>query len=505
MTLYLCLRHQVLCGLLLVLIPFTLLPAEDFTVDSLRDAGDYELGDGYCSDRHPIFDFRAKCTLRAAIQEANNLHSDDVIFLGSGRHILTIDGIDEDNAATGDLDIRGNLVISGEGATETIIDGAGLDRVFHILGAAEVTLEKLTVTGGAAMGNVNSQAGTGGGVFVGTNAFLRLQYTRLTGNKAFSGGGIGAWYADEIEILYSDVSHNEVQEDTPGHMGIGGGLYVGGTNLEVLYSTVSHNSCRTKTDASCLGGSYITYCGDIPGSGLIMRNSTVSSNKGSGLFLSSCNGIIENATFYGNTGYGISIKDFSSPAHPVSARNTIFANNGIEDCYLQVGDWDFLLGFNLSSDDSCDLNSVGDKVDTDPELYPLGTYPPTPPAITMTHHPKWGAPVIDAGRNLSSVTDDQEGFPRPLDGDKDLDEYHDIGAIEVLPCFFDDDLLFHDETLDKNIYIACNSLTAGPNIIIDGSHVSFLVRDSVAIGKNFRVKSGTTFKVTISRQAGIRI
>ena len=39
----------------------------------------------------------------------------------------------EDNAATGDLDINGNVTIKGKGASSTIVDGNTLDRVFQVL------------------------------------------------------------------------------------------------------------------------------------------------------------------------------------------------------------------------------------------------------------------------------------------------------------------------------------------------------------------------------------
>lgn len=519
MTLYLRLRYQVLCGLLLALIPFTLLPAKDFTVNSMADRGDYAPGDGFCSDRHPIFDLRAKCTLRAAIQEANVLTGPDLIILGSGRYTLSIAGAGEDGALTGDLDITDRLTIRGEGAAATFIDAAGLDRVFHIRGVIEVTLENLTVTGGEVMDDPVIPGGMGGGVLVENRAFLRLLRTRIAGNKAVLGGGIGGTNAREIEILYSEVTRNLVQSKVTLNVtqkdfvyaSNGGALYIqpdsGGdaTNIDIAWSTISHNSCSAMTDANCLGGISLEGCGDVPG-GLLMSNSTVSTNKGAGLSMLSCNGTIENSTFYGNTGYGIDYySDSGSPGHFVTARNTIFAHNGIKDCNLVVqGSWDFKYGHNLSSDDTCDLSPVvSDKINTDPELYPLGTYEPISDAIGLTHHPRWGAPVIDNGEDLLTINDDQEGVPRPLDGNGNDFAHHDMGAIEVLPCVYPHpfDLVVGNELVTGNL-VVCNRLSVGNRVDVDDGPVTFSARTSVKMGDRFKVHSGTIFKVVMSRTAG---
>src|SRR5207249_8949703 len=90
-------------------------------------------------------------SLRAAIMEANTTAGADQIVLPAGTYNLTIAGADEDFAASGDLDITDSLTITGAGAATTIIDAStipGGDRVLDILGAINVNLANLTVTGG---------------------------------------------------------------------------------------------------------------------------------------------------------------------------------------------------------------------------------------------------------------------------------------------------------------------------------------------------------------------
>ena len=95
---------------------------------------------------------RGTCTLRAAMQEANALAGADQVDLGVGVHELSIDSADEDEAATGDLDLTDDLTIAGANAYLSIIDANGVDRVLDQLAAAdtplELTLRDLTITGG---------------------------------------------------------------------------------------------------------------------------------------------------------------------------------------------------------------------------------------------------------------------------------------------------------------------------------------------------------------------
>ena len=86
-------------------------------------------------------------SLRSAIMAANAKPNADTIMLPAGMFTLTIAGADEDNDATGDLDINGNLTIKGKGAGSTIIDGNNLDRVIEVLGG-KVSISNVTIQHG---------------------------------------------------------------------------------------------------------------------------------------------------------------------------------------------------------------------------------------------------------------------------------------------------------------------------------------------------------------------
>ena len=115
-------------------------------------------------------------SLREAILAANNTAGLDDITLGSGLYGLTLTGAGEDDAQTGDLDIKDALIINGAGANSTFIDGNLTDRVFHVDGAA-VTISGVTIQ--------NGRAADGGGIYVSNSgsSSLTLLDSTLTGNE----------------------------------------------------------------------------------------------------------------------------------------------------------------------------------------------------------------------------------------------------------------------------------------------------------------------------------
>jgi len=117
-------------GLAIVMLFMATAQARDFAVISTVDTVDATPGDGTCADASN------NCTLRAAIQEANAWAGADTITLPPGVFQLSITGTGDETAATGDLDITEDLIITGAGsgaeAISTIIDGGNHDRVFDI-------------------------------------------------------------------------------------------------------------------------------------------------------------------------------------------------------------------------------------------------------------------------------------------------------------------------------------------------------------------------------------
>jgi CSLREA domain-containing protein len=136
------------------------------------------------------------CSLREAIIAANTDEAVAGCPAGSGADTivfspalpspvifaLTIPGVNEDAGLTGDLDISGTLIVAGAGPDKTIVDGNGIDRVFHVLLGARATLTGLTIRNGDPGGGAD-----GGGIKV--LGSLTLSNSSVDSNR---GGGISS-------------------------------------------------------------------------------------------------------------------------------------------------------------------------------------------------------------------------------------------------------------------------------------------------------------------------
>jgi CSLREA domain-containing protein len=341
-----------------------------------------------------------KCSLREAIIAANtnkavggcpagSSYYDDTIILGSDTYSLTLQGKNEDAAATGDLDIKSKIKIIGASNGKTIIDASGLsDRVFHILGYGSADISKVTIRMGS---------GDGGGLYnVGT---LTLSYSTVLSSTASGSFGGGLKNDGTATLNNSTVSRNSAE--------YGGGIFNRGS-LTLNNSTISGNSAKQ-------------YGGGIKNQGTLkLNNVTISANtaedKGGGVL---------------NYNYG-----------KTYFKNTIIAGNSSPnvtqaDCgYLSSGSQSFnSQGYNLvGANTGCPSNGTGDQTTLDPGLGPLQNNG----GPTSTHALLSGSPAIDAGNpngckdgNGNLLKTDQRGEPRPVDGNGDTIIRCDIGAYEA--------------------------------------------------------------------------
>ena len=191
--------------------------AKEFTVASHADLPDLTPGDGMCVAYlivAPPFVIPV-CTLRAAIEEANSLPGDDEIVLGSGTYVLDQQGVREDAAHTGDLDITESVIISGKGREDTVIDAGQLDRIFDIHGAeTRVTIHGLTMQNGQIVSD--SEGIDQGGGAIRNYGLLTLSAVVFTENHVQDGGsgntGGGALYNQgECSLVESSVFFNEAR------------------------------------------------------------------------------------------------------------------------------------------------------------------------------------------------------------------------------------------------------------------------------------------------------
>ena len=142
-------------------------------VNTVADTPDTNLGDRLSRD------INGRVSLRASVMESNQVPHLDEIQLGAGQYVLTQLGRFEDDALTGDLDIKGSTTIRGVSAAATIIMGADIDRIFHVFPRATLTLENLTIRGGEAF--------DGGAIF--NEGTVILRNVNVIDNEAFNQGG----------------------------------------------------------------------------------------------------------------------------------------------------------------------------------------------------------------------------------------------------------------------------------------------------------------------------
>src|SRR5207247_234837 len=116
-----------------------------------------------------------------------------------------IAGSGEDAAATGDLDLTGNVAIMGGGARLTVIDAQGVDRVFDVPIGVTAEIDDVTVTGGQTpqggagvrsagtltlfRDTISANGATGDGGGLASTGTLVLTQSAVSRNHALNGGG----------------------------------------------------------------------------------------------------------------------------------------------------------------------------------------------------------------------------------------------------------------------------------------------------------------------------
>lgn len=359
------------------------------------------------------------CSLREAVIAANtNAAVDgceageasptvDVIMLPAGTYTLTIvpakfaelggDVV----PSVGDLDVVGDLTISGARARATIISGGGISRVFHVFSPTSVfSVNDVTIQGGFEAGEppllpVNDY---GGAIANFSGAAVTLTDVTVTDNFAeCHGGGIYNLTGDVL-VIGSTFSAN-IAGDCDTNEGDGGAI-AGAGSVTVINSTFSGNS------ADGAGGAIFSDDATVENSTL-----TLNSAAGGGGGVYAINGA-------------------------ANLKNTILAANTGGNCGTASGSI-VSNGNNLSSDTTCALTGTGDLDDnSNANLGPLQSNG----GPTDTHALLAASAAIDAGSSdCPAPATDQRGTSRARDGDVVPGAVCDIGAFEVAPGDSDGD------------------------------------------------------------------
>jgi CSLREA domain-containing protein len=381
------------------------------TVNDLGDTPDANAGDRLCADA------AGKCTLRAAIQEANASVACTPLTINFS---LPLPNTINLATALPALD-HPNLTITGPGASQLTVrrstaGGTPDFRVLAINSGKTVAVAGLTLTNGRVAGN-------GGGIFnVGT---LNLTDCIVTGNTVVGASQFGGGIASQgsLTLTRCTVSNNAGES--------GAGLYVGVGGL-----TLVMNDCTVSGNTGAFGGGL-----NLQDSTATLTNCTFSGNtataNGGGILNVFVSGTgmnlltLTNCTLTGNTspnGAGLRTESTSATATVTSQlKNTLVAANNGQN--FSTGGATATLtsqGNNLDSDGTSGFTNGagGDLVGTSGSplnalLAPLGNYG----GPTQTHALLPGSPAINAGTAAGAPTMDQRGNARV--------GVTDIGAVEA--------------------------------------------------------------------------
>ncbi|HEU0050175.1 MAG TPA: choice-of-anchor Q domain-containing protein, partial [Nitrososphaera sp.] len=293
---------------------------------------------------------------------------------------------------SGELAVDKSITISGPGPNMLTVSRSSNTqfRICHVMPGHTVTIQGLTISGGHAHFDI------AGGI-LNDHATLTLTNCAVATNEGNYGGrGVyndGSNGSAALTITNSTISDNTALNQLAG---VGGGI----VNTGLLIAT---NSTLSNNHADGDGGG-------IHNSGLVNISSTT---------------ISRNFAYSNGLSSGGSIRNLESGV--IHIGNTIL-NADSTDPVFSNSALVISRGYNLCSDNCSGLlTSVGDRIDTDPILGPLGNYG----GRTFTHGLLPGSPAIDMGdpNFIPPPFSDQRGsgYQRIYGGRVD------IGSFELQP------------------------------------------------------------------------
>ena len=256
----------------------------EFTVNTTADTSDFKAGDGLCADA------TLKCSLRAAVTEANAQNRPTTIHLGRATYSLNLEGGSSDSPTKGDLDVVGEVIIDGRGAT---VDASGRgDRIFDVAQEGSLDARNLRLVGASAVPTESGGA-------VRSKGNLLLHRVTATGNRVTGAGASGGALLNEggtVMVTNSNLSNNSAVR-------AGGAIEASGGRTQVDDTTMSGNVAGPVPGNG--GALHLTGVGNVTVNRSVVTDNTAGS-EGGGLWNSGGGTMtVAGTTLTGNIANGV--------------------------------------------------------------------------------------------------------------------------------------------------------------------------------------------------------
>ena len=380
-----------------------------YVVSTAADGADAAI-DGVCEATPGAGD----CTLRAAVDEANAHPAHDTVQIAAGIDpVLDLPGAEEDDNATGDIDITTAITIEGGGAR---IDAAGLDRVIDLPGpSSALVLRDVTVTGGY---DADQNFESPSALFVCGSA--RLEGVAVAGNQA-TGSVITATCGATVELIDSSI--------------IGSGLAGDDTLISLVYADVADLHLQRSVLQADVGWEP-WYSVHLDGALVADRSTLVGSIWAQGWTSEASVTLTQSTVVGGAVGIEVdnasvdirasTVTAFALAIDAAAATSTVVHGSlltGTQTCWGAVTS----LGWNVYTDEGCFAPAEGDMPNAGVALHVLGEHGGPTPTMPL-HDNSPGVDAIPVGTpglcDGGPGTADQRGVPRPVGG------ACDAGAVE---------------------------------------------------------------------------
>lgn len=415
----------------LLIVHAAIVGAANYTVDSLRDDSDSNPGDTTCKTS------RNECTLRAALEDANETSAKDTVnFSVEGTIPLSKT-----------LLIDSTVTLIGPGADKLSLDGKGGNYPIITIdesGGRSISIQKITLANGGAGAISIKQDETkvslsscivsdntsedGGGIH--NVGILAIDNCRIEKNTA-EGNGAGIYTTGKLALVDSTLSSNQAKLN-------GGGIYYATADpLGILTSSeaeVTISGTTIDNNQATLAGGGIYSAGATQ-----MVNSTISANEagtaGGGIYVQGGAGLAyttlannQSKDLQGGGVAAVEVEGFQTRVGFLAMIFSGHANHG-GDCHEENDSGFFTSqGYNLSNDSSCNLILATDQGGVDAiNLAPLADNG----GAARTHALLAGSLAIDAADDPNCPATDQNQRVRPFDGNDDGNKVCDSGAYEL--------------------------------------------------------------------------